>query len=56
MTDAQLVDWIDACQRMEAWPRIEGKARRGWKSSRAAAELEIEHRAAKRQKLTSQPK
>ena len=54
MTDAQLVDWIEACQKMETWPRIDGKARRGWKASRAAAELEVERRASKRQKLESQ--
>jgi hypothetical protein len=56
MTDAQLVEWIDACQKMEAWPRIEAKGRRGWKDSRLAAELEIERRATKLSKLMGQSK
>jgi hypothetical protein len=56
MDDAQLNDWVDACQKMEAWPRIEPKARRGWKDSRIAAELEIERRAVKRQQLTGSSK
>ena len=45
MTDAQLRDWIEACQKMEAWPRIEAKARREWKKSRVAAESEVSRRA-----------
>jgi hypothetical protein len=31
--------WIDGCERMEAWPHTPAKARRGWKASRARAEL-----------------
>ena len=48
MDDGQLLDWIDACQKMEAWPRIEPKSRRGWKESRIAAESEVARRAAKK--------
>lgn len=44
MSEAQLRDWIDACIKMEEWPRIDGKARRGWKESRIAAEAELARR------------
>jgi hypothetical protein len=47
MSDAQLRDWIDACTKMEHWPRIEAKARRGWKESRQAAETELDRRLGK---------
>jgi hypothetical protein len=56
MDDAQLNDWIDACQKMEAWPQIHSKARRGWKDSRIAAELEIDRRAVKHQQLVGSRK
>jgi hypothetical protein len=45
MNDAQLRDWIDACTKMEEWRGIDGKARRGWKESRAAARAELERRS-----------
>ena len=45
MSDAQLRDWIDACTKMEEWPRIDGKARRGWKESRLSAEAELDRRS-----------
>ena len=54
MDDAQLREWIDACLKMEAWSRIEAKARRGWKESRIAAESEAERRAAKKQRSGSE--
>jgi hypothetical protein len=44
MTEAQLHDWIDACDRMEAWKHITNKARRGWKDSRAEAVTELARR------------
>jgi hypothetical protein len=44
MTEQQLRDWIDACERMEAWPHTERKARRGWKAGRVEAIAELERR------------
>lgn len=29
--------WIDACDRMETWPGMPAKSRRGWKMSKSAA-------------------
>jgi len=48
MTDSQLLEWIDACDRMEKWPHIANKGRRSWKSGREEAQLEIDRRAKKR--------
>jgi hypothetical protein len=56
MSDTQLADWIVACHSMEAWPRIDAKARRGWKASRLEAEGEVERRDAKRQNLQGSSK
>ena len=44
MSIEQLREWIDACNRMEAWKYTPAKARRGWKVSRAKAEAEFERR------------
>jgi hypothetical protein len=44
MSVAQLREWIDACVRMEEWKYTPAKARRGWKASRAKAEVELERR------------
>jgi hypothetical protein len=41
MTELQLRDWIDACERMEAWPHTPRKARRDWKAGRAEAAAEL---------------
>jgi hypothetical protein len=38
---------------MEKWKRLDGKARRGWKQSRAEAQEEIERRAARRGRIGS---
>lgn len=46
MTDAQLSDWIDACNTMERFLKSP-KSRRSWKGARARALAEIERRAAK---------
>jgi len=44
MTEQQLRDWIDACDRMDAWPHTANKARRDWKNGRAAAVAELARR------------
>ncbi len=44
MTAAQLRDWIDACNKMEAWVKP-AKARRTWKKAREDAELHLQARA-----------
>jgi len=44
MTDEQLLDWIDACTKMEMFVKP-NKARRSWKQGRADAQAEIERRA-----------
>lgn len=43
MDDAQLADWIDACNKMEIWVKP-AKARRSWKQGRLAAVTELERR------------
>jgi hypothetical protein len=45
MPDAQLILWIDACERMLKWAHKNG--RKGWKSSKAQAEAILESRRAK---------
>jgi hypothetical protein len=44
MTDAQLRDWIDACDKMERWVKA-AKGRRTWVRARADAEAELLRRA-----------
>jgi len=44
MDNAQLRNWIDACQKMEQWSGVGAKARRGWKESGIAAQAELERR------------
>ena len=44
MTEAQLLDWIDACNKMESWVGA-AKARRTWKAAREDAEQELSRRA-----------
>jgi hypothetical protein len=44
MSEAQLHDWIDACNKMEAWVKS-AKARRSWKRAREEAEAELASRA-----------
>jgi len=46
MSDSQLLEWIDACNRMEPWVKF-AKARRTWAAARADAEAEIARRKAK---------
>ena len=43
MTDDQLRDWIQACEKMENWVR-HAKARRGWRLSGIEAGDELERR------------
>ena len=43
MTEDELRDWIEACDKMEVQVKP-AKARRGWKSSGAAARAELERR------------
>lgn len=40
MTDDQLRDWIDACDKMEKWVKA-ARARRTWVRARAEAEAEL---------------
>ena len=40
LTDEQLLDWIDACNKMERWVKV-NKARRTWVRSRDDAEAEL---------------
>ena len=44
MTDEQLLDWIEACNKMEKAKKMPSKARRSWKESRLEAFEEIEKR------------
>jgi hypothetical protein len=44
MTDEQLIDWIDACNKMETVKNLPAKARRTWKKGRKEAIAEIEKR------------
>ena len=44
MTDEQLVDWIDACEKLEMWVGA-AKSRRSWRQSGNEAETELERRA-----------
>ena len=46
MTDTELRDWIDACEKMECWVKP-AKARRTWKAARADAIAELERRRAR---------
>jgi len=46
LSNEQLHDWIDACDKMERHVKYK-KARRGWTSSRAEAEAERERRTLK---------
>jgi hypothetical protein len=70
MTDEQLLEWIDACNKMETIRNMPAKARRSWKRGREEALAEIEKRKnrkkiinlpphqqllAKRQSMTSRP-
>ena len=48
MSIAQLHEWIDACNKMEAWVK-DSKSRRSWTKSRAEAEAALEARSAKNQ-------
>jgi hypothetical protein len=50
MTTAQLHEWIDACNKMEAWVKP-AKARRTWKLAREDALTEIAKRAARQSPL-----
>lgn len=43
MTADQLLDWIDACAKMEQWVDA-AKARRSWKQSAEDAQQELERR------------
>jgi len=43
MTKAQLIDWMDACTRMEVTVKP-AKARRSWKRAREAARTELARR------------
>ncbi len=43
MTKAQLMDWMDACAKMEVSVKA-AKARRSWKRAREAAEVELARR------------
>jgi hypothetical protein len=43
MTGEQLLDWIEACSKMERWFRF-SKARRSWKEGRRQALAELEKR------------
>jgi hypothetical protein len=56
MDDTQLINWINACEKMEAWSGISAKARRGWKKSRASALLEIDRRALLRNSVVADGK
>lgn len=44
MTDDQLRDWIDACEKMERWVDA-AKARRDWRLSGIEAQDELDHRS-----------
>jgi hypothetical protein len=44
MSEAQLHEWIDACDKMEAWVKPP-KARRMWKQAGEEAEAELASRA-----------
>jgi hypothetical protein len=50
MTEAELHDWIDACDKMEQWVKP-AKARRTWKAARADAVAELERRSHRRSPL-----
>jgi hypothetical protein len=50
MTDAQLEEWIDACDKMEFYGKP-AKARRSWKEGRAEALAEIERRNRKGRRI-----
>lgn len=50
MTDQQLVDWIDACNRMETVRNMPAKARSSWKEGREEAIAEMEKRNHKKQR------
>ena len=46
MTEDQLRDWIDACEKMEQWVDA-AKARRGWRLSGIEAQSELDRRSSK---------
>lgn len=46
LTDAQIRDWIAACDKMERWVTA-AKARRGWRLSRNEALAELARRTNK---------
>ena len=47
MTNDQLLDWIDACNRMEEWKHTPSKSRQKWKLSNQAAKGELDRRNAR---------
>jgi len=53
MTDAQLREWINACDVMKHWRRTPNKARRGWTASRAEAIAELDKRVERARGRTS---
>lgn len=44
MTDAQVLDWIHACETMARWKDTPPEARQVWMKARVAAEAEIRKR------------
>jgi|GEM_PF-2097700 hypothetical protein len=52
MTDEQLLDWIDACDKMEKANKMPSKARRSWKEGRQEALDEIEKRKVNRTQIS----
>jgi len=44
MTARQLLDWIDACSRMEKWTHMAKKGRKEWRQARAEAVAELQRR------------
>jgi len=44
MTDAQVLDWIHACETMSRWKDTPPEARQVWMTARARAEAEIRKR------------
>jgi hypothetical protein len=44
MTDAQVLDWIHACETMARWKDTPPEARQVWMKARVRAEAEIRKR------------
>lgn len=44
MTDAQVLDWIHACETMARWKDTPPEARQVWVTARVRAEAEIRKR------------